>query len=96
MRKGRMRGRLGFVYIVLLCAAIVFVINLLHTVSLLPSGERAQGTYSERTPAEQSELDERLHIAREEAGKAADEALQAVEGKATPQNGRRGTTLSQP
>lgn len=77
-----MKGRMGFVLIFLVCAAIAFIINLLNTVSLLPSGERAQGAYPERTQAEQSDLNERLRIAKEEARKAADGALQAVEGDA--------------
>lgn len=82
MEKGIMKGRMGFVLIFLVCAAIAFIINLLNTVSLLPSGERAQGAYPERTQAEQSDLNERLRIAKEEARKAADGALQAVEGDA--------------
>lgn len=82
MQKGIMKGRMGFVLIFLICAAIAFMINLLNTVSLFPSGERAQGAYPERTQAEQSDLNERLRIAKEEARKAADGALQAVEGDA--------------
>ncbi len=67
MQKGIMKGRMGFVLIFLICAAIAFMINLLNTVSLFPSGERAQGAYPERTQAEQSDLNERLRIAKEEA-----------------------------
>jgi len=57
---------------------IVIFIGLLTADQWLTIGERAQGDYPTRTPAEQAEAEARASAAAEGASKAADEALRAI------------------
>lgn len=60
--------------------AIVIFIGLLTLDQWLTIGERAQGDYPTRTPAEQAEAEARASAAAEEASKAADETLRIITG----------------
>ncbi|MCJ2876699.1 UNVERIFIED_ORG: hypothetical protein QE446_000968 [Rhizobium sp. SORGH_AS260] len=60
--------------------AIVTFIGLLMIDHWFTIGERAQGDYPTRTPAEQAEAEARASAAAEEASKAADKALRITKG----------------
>ncbi|MGP4686551.1 hypothetical protein ACSV5K_09320 [Agrobacterium pusense] len=60
--------------------AIVIFIGLLTVDQWFTIGERAQGDYPARTPAEQAEAEARASGSAEEASKAADEALRIITG----------------
>lgn len=60
--------------------AIVIFIGLLTVDQWLTIGERAQGDYPTRTPAEQAEAEAGASAAAEEASKAADETLRIIQG----------------
>lgn len=60
--------------------AIVVLVGLLTVDQWLTIGERAQGDYPTRTPAEQAEAEARASAAAEEASKAADETLRIIKG----------------
>lgn len=60
--------------------AVVVFVGLLTIDYWFSIGERAQGGYPTRAPAEQAEAEARFSAAAEEAHKAADNALKASEG----------------
>ncbi|MCZ7463541.1 hypothetical protein [Rhizobium rhizogenes] len=60
--------------------AVVVFVGLLTIDHWFSIGERAQGGYSTRTPAEQAEAEARASAAAEEASKAADETLRIIQG----------------
>ncbi|MEI3806813.1 hypothetical protein V6R85_20020 [Agrobacterium sp. CCNWLW32] len=60
--------------------AIMIFIGLLTVDQWFTIGERAQGDYPTRTPAEQAEAEARASAAAEEASKAADETLRIIQG----------------
>lgn len=60
--------------------AIVVFVGLLTIDYWFSIGERAQGGYPTRTPADQAEAEARTSEAAEEASKAADEALRIIKG----------------
>ncbi len=60
--------------------AIMIFIGLLTVDQWFTIGERAQGDYPTRTPAEQAEAEDRASAAAEEASKAADETLRIIKG----------------
>ena len=76
-------------YAILAVSAIVVGLYLLATNVRFTIGERAQGGYPTPTREEQAELDIRAKIARDEANKAADGALKALEANRTAQEGAR-------
>lgn len=59
--------------------AIVTFVGLLTIDRWLTIGERGQGGYPERTPAEEAEVEARAKAAEAEAIKAAEDAWHAVE-----------------
>lgn len=60
--------------------SIVIFIGLLTVDQWFTIGERAQGDYPTRTPAEQAEAEARASAAADEASKAADETLRIIKG----------------
>lgn len=60
--------------------AIVVFLGLLTIDHWFSIGERAQGGYSTRTPAEQAEAEARSSAAEDEARKAADGTLKIMDG----------------
>jgi len=60
--------------------AIVIFIGLLTVDQWFTIGERAQGDYPPRTPAQQAEAEARANAAAEEAIKAADGTLRIING----------------
>ncbi|RSC31551.1 hypothetical protein EGT36_23345 [Agrobacterium sp. FDAARGOS_525] len=60
--------------------AIAIFIGLLTVDQWFTIGERAQGDYPTRTPAEQAEAEARASAAAEEASKAADETHRIING----------------
>ncbi|WP_421616590.1 hypothetical protein [Agrobacterium tumefaciens] len=60
--------------------AIVVFVGLLTLDQWFTIGERAQGDYPPRTPADQAEAEARASAAAEEANKAADETLRIIQG----------------
>ncbi|MDH0611877.1 MULTISPECIES: hypothetical protein [unclassified Agrobacterium] len=69
--------------------AIVAFLGLLTIDHWFSIGERAQGGYSTRTPAEQAEAEARSSAAEDEARKAADGTLKIMDGGDAERNGTR-------